>query len=520
MEKIRRALMQTKFETPAEKSQTSFTNGPTRTGSWIPLLVAILLLPFANGANAIALAAWLAPLFLLRFTRAQRILVGVPLVLAVQVAELAIQYRGTVPFPPAIYAAVMITYGVCFTLPYLADRLFSHRLSVFSGTFVFPLAWTSIEYLLSLGPFGTWFATGYSQYGNLALLQILSVTGLWGVTFLIGLTASAGNALWEQWTIARRIPLVAAICALLVVVTLLAGGSRLAFFPPSGKTVRVATLSRVDRELHPDPKVVGRFFRHEPLSVDEIATIRESAAAIDNDLLNRSEREARAGARIIFWGEANAPVLKENENDLVRRGGILAKDTGIYLGMVLASWHLETTPPLENKIVLIRPDGTPAWEFLKAHPVPGGEAAISIRGDGKLRALDTPYGRLSSVICFDADFPQLVAQAGRLGTDLLLDPSNDWKAIDPLHTRMASFRAIEQGFNLVRHTSQGLSAAFDYQGRQLASMDHYLTTDRVLVAQVPTRGTRTVYALLGDCFAWACLAGLAGVVTLGIKSRR
>ena len=520
MEKIRRALMQTKFETPAEKSQTSCINGATRTGSWIPLLVAILLLPFANGANAIALAAWLAPLFLLRFNRAQRIIVGVPLVLAVQVAALAIQYRGMVPFPTPVYIAVMITYGLCFTLPYLGDRLLSHRLSVFSGTLVFPLIWTSIEYLLSLGPFGTWFATAYSQYGNLALLQTLSVTGLWGVTFLIGWTAAAGNALWEEWTISLRVPRVTAMCALLVIITMLAGGARLALFPPAGETVRVATLSRVDSELHPDPKVVGRFFRHEPLTPEEIVTIRERSAAVDNDLLNRSEREAKAGARIIFWGEANAPVIKEDESDLIQRGGILAKGNGIYLGMALASWHLETTPPLENKIVLVQPNGNPAWEFFKAHPVPGGEEAISIRGNGKVRVLDTPYGRLSSVICFDADFPQLLAQAGRLGTDLLLDPSNDWKAIDPLHTRMASFRAIEQGFNLVRHTSQGLSAAFDYQGRQLASMDHYLTTDRVLVAQVPTRGTRTVYALLGDWFAWACLAGLAGVVTLGIKSRR
>jgi apolipoprotein N-acyltransferase len=272
--------------------------------------------------------------------------------------------------------------------------------------------------------------------------------------------------------------------------------------------------------LHPDPKVVDRFFSHESLTPEEIATIRKNAAAIDNDLLNRSEREAKAGARIIFWGEGNAPVLKEDENDLIRRGGILAKRNGIYLGMVLASWHPETTPPLENKIVLVQPDGTVAWEFFKAHPVPGREAAISIRGDGKLRALDTPYGRLSSVICFDADFPQLLGQAGRLRTDLLLDPSNDWKAIDPLHTTMASFRAIEQGFNLVRHTSQGLSAAFDYQGRQLASMDHYVTTDRVLVAQVPIRGTRTVYALLGDWFAWTCLIGLAGAMIAGVKSRR
>ncbi|MGB8342457.1 MAG: nitrilase-related carbon-nitrogen hydrolase, partial [Chthoniobacterales bacterium] len=394
------------------------------------------------------------------------------------------------------------------------------RLSVFSGTLVFPLILTSVEYLLSLGPFGSWFSTAYSQYGNLALLQLLSVTGLWGVTFLIGWTAAAGNALWEEWITARRVSRVATTCALLVVITLLAGGARLALFPPSGKTVRVATLSGINTALHPDPKVIARFFRHQPLTPEEIATIRKNAAAIDDDLLNRSEREAKAGARIIFWGEANAPVLKEDENDLIRRGGILAKANGIYLGMGLASWHLETTPPLENKIVLVQPDGTPAWEFLKAHPVPGGEAAISIRGDGKVRALDTPYGRLSSVICFDADFPQLLGQAGRLRTDLLLDPSNDWKAIDPWHTRMASFRAIEQGFNLVRHTSHGLSAAFDYQGRQLASMDHYVTTDRVLVAQVPTQGTRTVYALLGDWFAWICLMGLAGIVITGIKSRR
>src|SRR6266487_1198369 len=134
MEKIRRTFMQTKFETPAKKSQAAFASGATRTESWIPLLVAILLLPFANGANAIALAAWLAPLLLLRFIRAQRIIVGVPLVLAVQIAALAIQYRGMVPFPTAIYVAVMIIYGLFFTLPYLGDRLLSHRLSVFSGT--------------------------------------------------------------------------------------------------------------------------------------------------------------------------------------------------------------------------------------------------------------------------------------------------------------------------------------------------------------------------------------------------
>jgi len=151
--------------------------------------------------------------------------------------------------------------------------------------------------------------------------------------------------------------------------------------------------------------------------------------------------------------------------------------------------------------------------------VPGGESMISIRRDGRLRALDTPYGRLSSAICFDADFPRLLAQAGRLGADILLDPSNDWRAIDPWHTRMASFRAIEQGFNMVRHTSQGLSSAFDFEGRPLASMDHYTASDKTLVAQVPTRGRRTLYSIFGDGLAWGCLVGLVALAVTGRRNR-
>jgi apolipoprotein N-acyltransferase len=510
--------MQAIIETPSLESDRSPTQAQ-RGEAWWPLFAAVVVLPFANGHYSIALAAWLAPLFLLRFTRSVRPALGFLVAFLLQAAALVWQYRGMVPLPSLIYWLVIVAYAAGFSLPYLADRLLAHRLPEFAGTLVFPFFWTAIEYTLLQGPFGSWFATAYSQYGNLALLQILSVSGLWGVTFLIGWAASAGNSLWESWLAARRIPRVVWVSVASIIAVTGAGGARLAFFPPSAKTVRVASLSKLETSLHPDPKVVDRFFRHLPLSSEETATIREGARAIDDDLLQRSEREARAGARIIFWGEANAPVLKEDESDLVRRGGEIAQRNNIYLGMVLASWHLETTPPFENKIVLVEPSGRVAWEFFKAHPVPGGEAAISIRGDGKVRVLETPYGRVSSIICFDADFPKLLAQAGRLGADIVLDPSNDWRAIDPWHTRMASFRAIEQGFNLVRHTSQGLSAAFDYQGRQIAAMDHYVTTDRVLVSQVPTHGVRTLYSIFGDWFAWICAVGVVALILIALKRR-
>ena len=120
--------------------------------------------------------------------------------------------------------------------------------------------------------------------------------------------------------------------------------------------------------------------------------------------------------------------------------------------------------PLENKFVMIEPTGQIAWEYLKARPTPGPEAAMSVKSDRRLRQLDTAYGKLSAAICYDTDFPRLMAQAGVQQADLVLSPAGDWRAIDPRHTEIASFRAIEQGFNLVRQSNGGLSGSLRLPG--------------------------------------------------------
>jgi apolipoprotein N-acyltransferase len=400
------------------------------------------------------------------------------------------------------------------------DSLLARRLNGLALTLVFPTAWVAKEFFMSFGPFGSWGSAAYTQYGNLPLLQILSVTGLWSITFLIGWFAAACNWVWQAGLESKSARRGAWLCLGTIAGVILLGGARMSLFPPSSETVRAASISK-RQVASPSPALraaVQRVLSGAATS-DDMNAFDGWAAANNDDLLSRAEREMQAGARIVFWGEGNAIVTKENEAVFVARGADLAGKYHVYFGMAVVVWNTGRSHPYDNKLILIQPDGHVAWEYTKTHPVPGAEASMEQPGDGKLRDLETPYGRLSSVICFDADFPPLLAQAGALGTDVVLDPSDEWPAIDPIHTQMASFGAIEQGFNLIKQTSQGLSAAFDYQGRWLAATDHYHTSDYAMISEVPTRGVRTIYSRFGDWFAWLSIVGLFLLTAVSFQRR-
>ncbi len=485
----------------------------------ILLALSAFLLLFANGHNSVAAAAWLAPLFLLRFVRGGR-LWRLLVAYGVATAAWAFQFRGMVPAPQPILAVIWLGYGAFATLPFLADRLLIRRVRGFAASLIFPCAAMGFDYLVSLLPYGSWGSPAYSQYGNLPLMQWASVTGIYGITFLIAWFASVVNWAWESgfnWARIRR----GALTYAAVFAVVLSFGSARLMFAPSGPTVRVASLTAPEMTTFPNAEIAARVSSR-TLTADDLQQIGVWSRRIDEDLLRRAAREADAGAKIVFWGEANSYVVPQDEPWIMAQASELARTKMIYLGMGNVVYHYGEPKPLENTLVLFAPDGSLIWKFLKAHPVPGGEAMMSRPSDGRLKFVDTPHGRLSGVICFDADSVQLLHQAGRGRADLVLDPSNDWRAIDPWHTQMAVFRAIEQGFNIVRHTSRGLSVAADYQGRVRGLMDHYETPgERQLVAEVPTKGVRTVYSRVGDLFSWLALLGLAGLaLSRGRTSRK
>ena len=229
-------------ESPRDYRSRSHPRRQSDRLSWLWLVAGLALLPFTTVHAELPLAAWLAPIFVLRFARTQSVRLAIPVVVLVSGAAMAFAWRDMFSFP--IGPIIGLAYGLAFSLGYVADRALSMRLSGLARTLVFPLAITTIDWLIStFGILATYGSPAYTQADNLPLLQLASVTGIWGLTFLLHWTAPVANELWEHASDWRASRLSVSLFGSTVVAALLFGSVRLVFFPPTGPTVRLAALA-------------------------------------------------------------------------------------------------------------------------------------------------------------------------------------------------------------------------------------------------------------------------------------
>jgi apolipoprotein N-acyltransferase len=481
------------------------------------LLVGGFLRLFDFGRWTIPLAAWLAPVFLIRFARLNDPLMGAAVIWLVLALVGYFALRGVIPLPGAAYPIFIVFLAALWTLPYLADRLLTGRLPGLASTLVFPLAWVVYEFILAkASPFGTWGSVAYTQYGNRPLMQLASVTGLSGIAFLVTWFGPIVNYAWDRQFQGAQAVTALILYGVILGIVLLAGGARLAFSRDT-KTVRTAAIGWPEELVGRD--TVWRVFTPKPLEDAEQLALRDAYARLQDYFLAETRREARAGAKIILWPEINLMVFRADEDAFMARARQLAREEHVYLLMGIGVHRPAEARPLENKAVLIDPAGEIAFSYVKTHPVPGPEAMVSAPGDGRPPTHDTEYGRLATVICYDMDFPPLLRRVGRARADILLVPASDGKDIVQLHHVQAVFRAIENGVSMLRAARWGLSSAVDPFGRTLASMDDSIAVQKAMVAQLPIAGVATIYSRIGDLFAWLCAAGLLGAIVWGILVR-
>ena len=153
---------------------------------WLALGVALVVVSqFRFGVGALA---WVAPVAWLRYLRLthgwrSRLLFLGAMWLAWNAAVLKIV---TGPIPPVMALGFGLPIGAVFAAAMLAHDAIRRRVYADLATLGFAALMVLAEWSLhGLMPFGTWGSAANTQLDQLALLQLASVTGLHGVSFLM-----------------------------------------------------------------------------------------------------------------------------------------------------------------------------------------------------------------------------------------------------------------------------------------------------------------------------------------------
>ena len=167
-----------------------------------------------------------------------------------------------------------------------------------------------------------------------------------------------------------------------------------------------------------------------------------------------------------------------------------------------------------NSMALMNQSGV-LFNYRKNRPVPILESETSAGDDptkpmplifeGKNDKLDLVTLNVGLGICFDFDFPYLFRDVA--GTDLMLGASRYWSSIGWILWADNVFRAIENGFTLVKCSETGMSGSADPYGRVLASKP--TTIGEVYTMQIPVQ--THVWTWYRNAGGW-----LFGWISLGV----
>lgn len=362
---------------------------------------------------------------------------------------------------------------------------------------------TALYFLMSLeGPFDGDAVFTHYFIGDLALKQLVSITGLWGLVFLVSWTTAVINWVWEnRWEKTKR--------GLLIFSSILAGvfvfgGLKISPLLNSrdNKTVRIAAFT----------SPMGSNWL-KMLQTNTQSPFKETIA----EVYRLTNRAASGGAKIVAFQESTMLIEKTDENEFLAELGRIAKENAVYLSftyIVFTDGEKE-----ENRQVFLNDTGVIEMNYQKRYLLgfgPFGEAAYIKKGPGIIPVVKTTFGNIGFGTCKDMSFPTYARQAGRKGADILIDPSDDFPRSKG---HVSLMRSIENGFSFIRPTRNGVSFAVDYHGNVLASKDYFTSSNEIMYADVPTQGIATVYTIIGDAFAWLCVLGFVAFVAVAIRNR-
>lgn len=374
--------------------------------------------------------------------------------------------------------------------------------------FLFAGIWVSLEYIRTFIFTGfPWGLLGYSLYDILSIAQIASVTGVYGLSFII----AAFNVLIFQLIIKHkeiirdRYFFIEALSLLILTgASIIYGHRYLAAYPsekPENQQVNIAIIQgNIDQTVKWD--------------VDFIDATMEKYIELSRRSLDRKPD-------IIVWPETAVPLFFQDENPYTEELYDLTGESGASLVFGSPSYRIEgDTVRYYNTAWCISPEGTIKGQYDKNHLVPFGEyvpfqeflpfvhrlvpaAGDFTSGDSTdpIKIGEIPSGIL---ICYEVIFPDIARDQVLKGARILINITNDaWFGFSGApyqHLYMSVFRAIENRRPLIRSANTGISAIIDSTGHIKKQGDIF--TEEIITGKIQAgNDALSFYSRYGDIFA-------------------
>ncbi len=398
---------------------------------------------------------------------------------------------------------------------------------VYLRPFAFALAWTLWEWTKSTGFFAyPWGTIIMSSRSLLPLIQIVEITGTWGLSFLLSLIGALGAELllyqgsWKkiltkecsgELLILRR----SAVFTLsLVLLASIWGLTRIYASSESTKAVTVVMVQHNTDAWDEEDGVRKAITTSMRLTRDAIASDERPVDLVvwSESVLGHSYLENRRYFDVFPAEDPFVPFLNEI-------GVPVLVGSPVLVNRDERKWS--------NSVILLSPQGEQLDWYAKIQLVPfaeympftehewvkkffdkivGFSSGWQPGTEYKNMAVTTTVGetvRFATPICFEDAFALLNTRLYNTGSEMLINLTNDsWSktaSAEYQHFVIASFRAIELRVPLLRSTNGGYTAAIDPVGRVTADLP--LFEEASLKVTVPLyERVQTLYSRWGDWF--------------------
>ena len=389
---------------------------------------------------------------------------------------------------PLIFALIVVAAR---RINLLAEHPFS--------AIAFPILFTAFEYgVFLLSRDGTAASIAYTQSNYLPLIQIASVTGILGISFLLTFFPSAIALAWYQKEQKKEFIPLLGLSVALVAAVLIFGRLRL-------KQAETGQPLQIGMAVIDESAYRGVYDRD---SAKEMELTRL--------YLQESRRLADQGAKIILLPEKAIIVNNNTRDSVLKKFTRLATDRQVQIIIGGTNWQ---DGFYLNNAWVISDQGKLLADYQKVNLFEG-EILDGCRPGNKIAIYKSDTLNEGVAICKDMDFQQFIMGYSKKSPAVLFVPAWDFVQDGWLHSRMAILRGVEGGFSIARNARQGRLTLSDWRGKVLFEANSESGKRIILSGQLPASFHPTIYTRAGDWFGMVSLLAACGCLFYLFQRRK